>query len=136
MRGRKHSNEVRGQVVADLLSGLGVTKVATKYSLDISVVSRIKSSLSDGELQEVATIKRLSLAELIENLLRTSLGAATRLAEQCGDEEWRRKQNAADLAILYGVITDKSIKIVEAAENASLNQILPEEKNVTPELVS
>lgn len=134
MRGRKHSDETRALVVADLLAGLGVTKVATKYSLDPSVVSRIKASLNAGELQAVAQIKRVSLAELIETHLRTSLGAAVKLAEQCSNESWRLKQNASDLAIFYGVLTDKSIKIVEAAENASLTATKPEDS--PPEFVS
>lgn len=136
MKGRQHSEQVRAQVIAALLAGQGVTEVATQYNLAKSVVSRLKASLSDGEMEQVGTQKRLSLATLIENLLRMSLETATRLAHNSQDEQWFYKQNAADVAILFGVITDKSIKIVEAAENASLNQILPEEKNVTPELVS
>ena len=136
MRGKKHSDETRALVVADLLSGLGVMKVASKYNLDPSVVSRIRSSLGAGELQEIASLKRESLATLIENHLRASLKAAMQLAGQCDDETWRNKQNAADMAIFYGVLTDKSIKIVEAAENASLNDIQRDEKVIPAELIS
>ena len=45
MRGQKHSDEVRGQALAALLEGQGVTEVAKKYKLPKSTVQDIKRSI-------------------------------------------------------------------------------------------
>lgn len=118
MRGKAHSDETRAAVISALLEGQGVTEVADRYKLDKSVVSRWKNELAPEQLQQVSTEKRERLADLIERHLRTSLESAAGIAAKVNDETWIAKQNASDVAVLYGVLTDKSIRILEAAEAA------------------
>lgn len=119
-KGKAHSDEVRAQAVAALLAGQGVSEVARQYKLPKSTVSRLKNSLAPQVLEQVGTEKRESLAGLIEEHLSTSLKSATKLAHKVGtDDNWFTKQSADEIAILYGVLTDKAIRILEAAEAAS-----------------
>jgi CO dehydrogenase/acetyl-CoA synthase epsilon subunit len=118
-RGQKHSDETRAAVISALLQGQGVNEVATAYNLDKSIVSRIKKSVSEGELQQVATQKKESIADLVENHLRASLAACANIANITQDVEWVSKQTGDNLAVFYGVMSDKSLRLLEAAQNAA-----------------
>lgn len=119
MQGKAHDDAVRGEVIAALLEGQGVNQVANALNLPKSTVSRIKNTLAVEQLEQVGTQKRDRLTSLIEGHLTESLKAATSLAVRVQDDtEWFKGQNAADIAVLYGVLTDKAIRILEAAESA------------------
>lgn len=119
MRGRKHSDETRSLALAALMEGQGVSEVAKKYKLPNSTVHDIKQSLESAEFAKVREKKEERLAELIEGHLHASLEAATQLASQAANADWRYKQDADKLGVLYGILTDKAVRILEAAESAS-----------------
>lgn len=120
---RKHSDEVRARALAALLEGQGVTEVAEKYKLSKATVSRLKNTIGPETLEQIETQKKESIASLVESHLSESLKAATEIARQVGtDKQWLAKQTASEVAILYGVLTDKSIRILEAAEAATGEQ--------------
>ena len=112
-KGKQTSPEIRAQVIAALLAGGSVAKVATDYKLDKSTVSRIKGSLPEQTLQQVATEKKERLIDLVESHLAESLRAATEIARQTQDDVWRSKQSAENLAVFYGVLSDKAIRLLE-----------------------
>lgn len=118
MRGRKHPDEVQAQVMAALLAGQGVTEVATQYDLDKSVVSRWRSAIPDDKLQRIATEKGRVIEELLFNYLTTTIKALTNQAEAASETEYITKQPADSLAVLHGVMADKSIRLLEAIERA------------------
>jgi len=119
MRGKKHSDETRAAALAALLEGQGVSEVAKKYKLPHSTVSRLKKQLPQNELDEVGRKKRENISDLISTHLEESLKATARIARQTNDDEWLSKQPASELATFFGVITDKTVRILEAIENAS-----------------
>lgn len=119
MRGQKHSDEKRAEALAALLEGQGVTEVAKKYNLPKSTVTDIKRSIDSEEFARVRAKKEDSLAELIEGHLSASLQAAANIARQTQNESWLTKQDADKLGVFYGIITDKAVRILEAAEAAS-----------------
>lgn len=119
MRGQKHSDEKRAEALAALLEGQGVTEVAKKYNLPKSTVTDIKRSIDSEEFARVRSKKEDSLAELIEGHLSASLQAAANIARQTQNESWLTKQDADKLGVFYGIITDKAVRILEAAEAAS-----------------
>ena len=118
MRGQKHSDETRAHALAALLEGQGVSEVARKYKLPKATVSDIKKSIDSEEFDQVRTKKQESLAGLIEGHLQASLKAATDIASQTANADWRNKQDADKLGVFYGILTDKSVRILEAAEAA------------------
>ena len=119
MRGRKHTDETRGAALAALLEGQSVSAIAKKYKLPKATVSDLKSSLDSDDFEQVRTKKQEELAALIEGHLHASLKAATELAGQASNASWRDKQDADKLGVLYGILTDKSVRILEAAETAA-----------------
>ena len=118
MRGQKHSDETRGQALAALLEGQGITEVARRYKLPTSTVRDLKNSLDSVEFAKVRDKKAESLAELIEGHLSASLKAAANIAKQTENESWLTKQDADKLGVFYGIITDKAVRILEAGEAA------------------
>lgn len=122
MKGKAHSDEVRAQVIAALLAGQGVTEVARAYKVPKATVSRIKNELTPAQLEQVGTEKRERIGDLIEGHLSASLKAAATIARKTTDDAWLTKQNAADIAVFYGVLTDKAVRILEAAESANQSE--------------
>jgi transposase-like protein len=122
MRGKKHSDEIKATVIAALLTGQGVNEVAREYNLDRSIVSRWKKGIPEGELQQLATHKKENIGELVENHLRASLIACAKVAEQTNNERWLSRQSGDSLAVFYGVLSDKSIRLLEAAQRAQEKQ--------------
>lgn len=116
-----YSPKVKGEVIAALLAGQGVNEVAKQYNIDKATVSRWKTSLPQQELQQIATEKKERLVDLIESHLVASLKGAAKCAEQAHNDEWRNKQPADALAVFYGVLSDKSIRLVEIAGKVFAN---------------
>lgn len=112
-KGKAHSAETKSAVIAALLAGQGVNEVATAFGLSKSVISRIKNEIAPAQLEQVGTQKKERLVDLVESHLTESLKAATAIARQTQDDLWRSKQSAENLAIFYGVLSDKSIRLLE-----------------------
>jgi transposase-like protein len=113
-KGRPHSAKVKGAAIASLLTGDTVSEVATKHGLDKSVVSRWKARIPKGELQRVATKKGEQIDCKIFECAKSNLESLTAQAKTTGDPEWIRQQSAKDLALLHGVMFDKSLRILDA----------------------
>lgn len=118
MRGKAHSDEVQAQVMASLLAGQGVNEVATQYNLDPSVVSRWKSRIPSDKLQLVAIKKSEEIEVLLFNYLTQTLVTLDEQAKVVSEREYIIKQPAGELAVLHGVMADKAIRLLEAAERA------------------
>lgn len=117
---KHHSEDTKAAVLAAILQGQGVGEIAKRYNLPKQTVSNLKKKLSEIELRQIGTEKRENLTGLIEGHLSASLKAATSLAEKCStDDVWFREQSASEIAALYGTLTDKAIRILEAAQAAT-----------------
>jgi hypothetical protein len=116
---KETSPEAKAEVIAALLAGQGVRETARKYNISRSTVSRLRNSLSQQELGQIETEKRERISDLVESHLTESLKAAASLAKKVTNDAWFSKQNAADIGVLYGILTDKAVRILEAAELAA-----------------
>lgn len=113
-RGKAHSDDVRAQVMAALLSGQAMSFVAEAFAIPIQTVSRWARSEGLGGRENKNDIGDLIRAYLDENL--ETLRAQ---AEFARDPDWLRGQPASEFAVLHGVLADKAIRILEAAERAN-----------------
>jgi transposase-like protein len=113
-KGKAHSDEVRAQVIAALLTGQGVTEVAEQYRLPHSTVSRLKSQIQD-KLDELGRKKKRDFGEKLAEYLEANLNALTAQAKAVSDPAYIKKQAAHELATLHGVMADKGIRLLEAA---------------------
>ena len=118
MRGKAHTDHVRSSAIAALLEGQGVADVARIWNLPPSTVRDLKKSLGSEKFAEVRAKNEESLAELIEGHLQASLKAAASIAAQAHNADWLNKQDADKLGVFYGILTDKAVRILEAAEAA------------------
>lgn len=124
-KGKPHNAKKKAAAIADLLTGDGVCEVAARYGLDKSVVSRWKAKIPAGELQRVATKKDADLDDTLFDCVKGSLESLAAQAKAAGDSDYLRKQSAKDLAMLHGVMFDKTFRLLEAA---AINQPWPENK--------
>jgi len=117
-RGKRISDEVRAQVIAALLQGQGVTKVAEDLGVPQPTVSRIKKAIPRPSLDKVESKKRESLENLLINYVCEGLETLTAQLQEVRRPEYVQKQDAASLATLHGVISDKLTRILSAFEPA------------------
>lgn len=116
----KYSEEKKAAVLAALLSGQAVSEVARQYKIPEGTVKSWKSRQLNGEsVAVVATEKRQEVGELLLAYLRENLATLRAQVATFRDEKWLMKQNAADVAVLHGVLTDKSIRLLEALSDSS-----------------
>jgi transposase-like protein len=114
-RGKAHSAETKAAVIGALLAGQGVNEVAAQFGLNSGLVSRWKATIPQDKLQQVAAQKKERLVDLIEAHLTASLKGAAKCAGQANDDVWRSRQSAENLAVFYGVLSDKAFRLVEVA---------------------
>ncbi len=112
-RGVAHNPDTKAAVMAALLSGQGVDDVAASYSLPESTIKGWKRELeANGRI--VQPEKTAELGDLILEYVRQNLTTLTVQAEHFRDRAWLQKQPADQLAVLHGVVADKTIRILEA----------------------
>lgn len=115
---RTYSPEVKAAVMAALLEGQSVGKVAGRYEIPDTTVRGwqkkaeeiAKQKLRENSLQKEvgASLDELLLLYVAENL--TTLRAQ---AVFMRNEEWLKLQNASEVAVLHGVVADKTIRLLE-----------------------
>jgi transposase-like protein len=114
-QGQKLSDEKRAQIIALLLTGESIPKTARLAGVAESTVSAIKASDDFGRLRTLKRESEPSIHELVTAHLTTSLEAANALARSIRDDkEWFARQSAYDIAMLYGTLSDKAIRIYDA----------------------
>lgn len=126
-QGKRIPDNTRAAVIAALLEGQAVTKVAEDYKIDKATVSRLRKAIPAEALQQVATKKEIDIAGKIADHLNASFEALTNILAVTRDHAWLAKQNASDLATFSGVTADKVFRVLEAIENAQAQDEWPEE---------
>jgi transposase-like protein len=106
-----YSEETKAAAMAALLAGQSVSSVAREYSIPKGTVSGWKDAA--GKVADGATQKG-DVGDLLMEYLRTNLRALTVQANTFSDPEWLKKQDASQLAVLHGVMTDKAVRLLEA----------------------
>lgn len=117
MARREYSDEIKAQVMAALLTGQSINSVAAKFKIPKGTVSGWARRASDGvssELATVATQKREKIGDLIIDNLETEMETTKVMQNVFQDTDWLKKQSASELAVLYGVIKDKTFRVLEA----------------------
>jgi transposase-like protein len=103
--------------MAALLAGQSVSATAKEYNIPKGTVSSWRKQAA-GVVSKV-TQKKQDVGELILGLLLAELTTLKQMTEAFADEKWIYKQNAADVAVLYGVMQDKAFRKLEALSASS-----------------
>lgn len=100
--------------MAALLAGQSVSEIAKEYKVNAATVRAWKSRQNNGDsVAIVATQKRERIGELILDCLEAQLIATRSMADVFRDTKWIRRQAASEIAVLFGVISDKTHRILE-----------------------
>lgn len=105
--------------MAAILSGQPVTEVAKNHDVAHSVVSRWQKEIPHDQLDEVGRKKGIDFGCLLGAYLQESLVTLKEQAIHFRDKPWLKQQTASDLGVLHGILADKSVRLLEAAEAAS-----------------
>ena len=118
-RGKPHSTDTKAQAKALLLAGESVMEVSRQLELPNQTVSDIKASLTDKEFGILRAKKGSLIEELVTDYLAANLRALRAQAEIAGERAYIQKQPAGELSLLHGVMSDKSVRLLEALQRAS-----------------
>lgn len=117
MAKKTYSEETKAAVLAALLMGQSIHYVAKEYEIPVGTVKNWKSrELKPATNSPVATEKKTALGDLILGLLEEELIALQAMSRTFRDPDWLRRQNAADAAVLFGVMQDKAFRKIEALD--------------------
>lgn len=97
------------EALADLMLGMSQEKVAQKHGVARNSVQKWSKNVQ---------IKKPDIGDLVEEHLRNELETLSVIAEHTKDKEWLGKQSANDVAVLYGVMSDKAHAKLAALERA------------------
>lgn len=114
---REYSDDTKAAVMAALLAGQSINEVAKSYSIPRGTVANWAGQT--GRKQLDATTKKEALGELILVYLQENLCTLAVQSKHFRDLTWLKKQPASELAVLHGVIADKTIRILAALEPIS-----------------
>lgn len=115
----KYSQETKAAALAALLEGQAIHKVASDFKLPEGTVKAWRSRMKGAATEtRAATENREEIGELLVGYLHANLTTLRAQQVVFADPAWLRQQNAADLAVLHGVMTDKAIRLLEALGTA------------------
>jgi transposase-like protein len=117
MANREYSEEVKAQVMAALLDGQSIRKVAETYGVPRSTVGAWGQE-TGKVVQAVPDAKRERIGDLLLALLEEKIVAQIAMTKHAGDKAWLNEQDASAFAMLYGVADDKMMRLLEKFESA------------------
>ena len=119
MARREYSDEIKAQVMAALLAGQSIYEVAKTYKIPAGTVKSWRRN--SREFRPVDPQKSSEIGELVLEYLRENLITLRAQVEHFRDPKWLSRQDASELAVLHGVVTDKAIRLLEALDSSGPN---------------
>ena len=108
--------ETRAAVLAALLEGQNVSQVAREFHIDRATVIQWRRAAGIDTSHSVSQEKSDQIGELVLRHVASSLRALEALAGVTTNREWLEKQSAENVAVFYGVVADKSHRVLAALE--------------------
>ena len=122
----RKSAELQGKAVALALTGMPIARVANELGVGWATVNRwVKEAGHD--LESMRAEKRYDFQTLVADHAETCLKSLTAQAQAMADQEWLQQQTARDVAILFGVMFDKTISLLAARQSTSGRNPAPED---------
>jgi transposase-like protein len=112
---REYSDQTKAAVMAALLTGQSISSVATEYKLPKGTVSGWRKQIAT-EIRAEATQKASESPTLDQLLFAYVTENMKTLREQSvffRSVDWLKGQDASELAVLHGVLADKTIRLLE-----------------------
>ena len=107
------SRRSHSAVMAALLEGQSISTVAAGYKIPPGTVKRWRSD-SKHFSEPVEPQKKEEIGNLLLDYLKENLVTLHEQSQHFRNKAWLDGQSAADLAVLHGVLADKSVRLLEA----------------------
>jgi len=118
--GRKgYTEEFKAEVLAALSSGLAPSDVSRQYKVPRGTIVSWQSRQTATPVALVATGKREEIGALLVGFLEKSIRTLSVQVEQFGDKAWLQNQSASEAAEIFGAITDRTFRLLEALESGA-----------------
>lgn len=111
-KGVERDEATKAAVMSALLTGQSINYVAREYKLPRGTVAQWSRDLS--RVRTGTYEKRERIGQLIIDNVEAEFETMIAMQDVFTNEEWLKKQSASELAVLYGVIKDKAIRVLEA----------------------
>lgn len=106
--------------MAALLTGQSINYVANEYKIPRGTVASWSRELARDHT--VSYEKRERIGQLIIDNVEAEFETMIAMQDVFTDTDWLKKQSASELAVLYGVIKDKAIRVLEAIPERSASE--------------
>lgn len=113
---KEYSPEVKAAVMAALMDGQTIRKVADEHGVSKSTVASWSKEAEDivlASVQFVPDTKKERIKGLLVDLVIAKIESQIAINKHIHDKEWLMKQDASALAMLLGVSDDKLIRLLE-----------------------
>lgn len=105
-----YSDDLRAAALADVVL-LGPGATAAKYGIPRSTLTTWQQT---HDIVHDPSLKKARIMDLAATYLEANLQALTAQAYVTSEPEYIKQQSAEGLAILHGVMADKSVRLLEA----------------------
>ena len=109
---RRYTDDFKAEVMAALLAGQSIREVAEDYDVPRGTVGGWSAKLRDAGVPNVSDSKKEEIGDLLLEMVREQIQAAIAMLKHFQDKSWLRDQDAAEMAVLYGVNDDKLQRIL------------------------
>lgn len=106
--------EVRAAALAGLATGESISSVSRRLGVSRAAIIRWRDTTDMPTATIVQQQKKAELGEQLFGYLQESITTLEFLVKFTRNEAWLRRQSAGDVAVLYGVLTDKAVRILGA----------------------
>lgn len=113
MAWHEHDEQTKAAVMAALLTGQSISAAAKDYKIPIGTVKRWSADAKE-RLQPVRNQKQERIGDLLIDNVEAALETTRAILDVIKDPKWLRRQEASQVGVLYGIIQDKTYRILEA----------------------
>lgn len=121
-KGVERDEATKAAVMAALLTGQSINYCVKEYKIPRGTVAQWSRDLS--RVRTGTYEKRERIGQLIIDNVEAEFETMIAMQDVFTNQEWLKKQSASELAVLYGVIKDKAIRVLEAIPDTAEQQQL------------
>jgi transposase-like protein len=113
---KEHPVETRAAVLAAIASGQSINSISQQFGISRRTITGWRDQ---AQLPTVAQQKKQEIGQKVYELLEDYIETLRVQVRVTRDEAWIKRQSAGELAILHGVLSDKSVRLLAAFRPAA-----------------
>ena len=114
---KTYDPQTKAAALAALATGDSLNGVARRMGIPKTTLIRWRDVAGVPRPDQTGLQKKQELGEQLFGYLQESITTLGFLVRFTRDESWLKKQSAADVAVLYGVLADKTVRILQGLQS-------------------